>query len=39
MSDIFIRYAREDRDNAELLVRVFEQQKWEVWWDKVIPPA
>jgi hypothetical protein len=39
MSDIFISYAREDRDKAELLARVFEQQKWDVWWDKVIPPG
>src|SRR6185295_6443887 len=39
MSDIFISYAREDRDKAELLARVFEQQKWNVWWDKVIPPG
>ena len=39
MSDIFISYAREDRDKAELLARVFQQQKWDVWWDKVIPPG
>jgi hypothetical protein len=39
MSDIFISYAREDRDKAELLARVFEQQKWAIWWDKVIPPG
>ncbi|HEV7681941.1 MAG TPA: TIR domain-containing protein [Pyrinomonadaceae bacterium] len=39
MSDIFISYAREDRDKAELLAHVFEQQKWDVWWDKVIPPG
>lgn len=39
MSDIFISYAREDRDKAEQLAHVFEQQKWDVWWDKVIPPG
>ena len=39
MSDIFISYAREDRDKAEFLARAFEQQKWAVWWDKVIPPG
>jgi hypothetical protein len=39
MSDIFISYAREDRSKAELLGRVFEQQNWSVWWDKVIPPG
>jgi hypothetical protein len=39
MSDIFISYAREDRNKAELLAHIFEQQKWTVWWDKVIPPG
>jgi tetratricopeptide (TPR) repeat protein len=39
MSEIFISYAREDRNQAERLARVFEQQKWSVWWDKVIPPG
>jgi len=39
MSDIFISYAREDRDRAERLARIFEQQNWGVWWDKVIPPG
>ena len=39
MSDIFISYAREDRDRAEQLARAFERQGWTVWWDKVIPPG
>ena len=39
MSDIFISYAREDRDQAKRLAHVFEQQNWTVWWDKVIPPG
>jgi len=39
MSDIFISYAREDRDKAEMLARIFERQNWGVWWDKVIPPG
>ena len=39
MSDVFISYAREDRDKAEQLARVFERQTWSVWWDKVIPPG
>ena len=39
MSDVFISYAREDRDKAERLARACEQQKWVVWWDKVIPPG
>lgn len=39
MSDIFISYAREDRDKAELLAHIFERQNWGVWWDRVIPPG
>ena len=39
MSDVFISYAREDRDQAEQLARVFDRQGWSVWWDKVIPPG
>ncbi len=39
MSDVFISYAREDRDQAERLARVFGRQNWSVWWDKVIPPG
>src|SRR5713226_8087397 len=39
MSDIFISYAREDREKAGLLAGIFEQQKWRVWWDRVIPPG
>jgi tetratricopeptide (TPR) repeat protein len=39
MSDIFISYAREDRDKAERLARVFDQQGWPVWWDREILPG
>jgi tetratricopeptide (TPR) repeat protein len=39
MSDIFISYAREDRERAHQLAEILEQQKWTVWWDKVIPPG
>jgi hypothetical protein len=39
MSDVFISYAREDREKAESLARAFEEQKWNIWWDKVIPPG
>jgi hypothetical protein len=39
MSDVFISYAREDRDKAERLARACEQHDWVVWWDKVIPPG
>jgi tetratricopeptide (TPR) repeat protein len=39
MSDVFISYAREDRDKAQQLARIFERQNWTVWWDKIIPPG
>ncbi len=34
MSDIFISYARPDRDKAEQLARTLETQGWNVWWDR-----
>jgi hypothetical protein len=37
MSDIFISYAREDRDKAKALAKLFQQQDWSVWWDRNIP--
>jgi hypothetical protein len=39
MSDIFISYAREDRDQAKALAELFQQQDWSVWWDRSIPPG
>src|SRR3984893_7924478 len=39
MSDIFISYAREDRDKAKTLAALFQQQDWSVWWDRSIPPG
>src|SRR5262245_38478622 len=39
MSDIFISYARADRQKAELLANAFSQKGWSVWWDREIPPG
>lgn len=39
MSDIFISYAREDREKAKAIAEVFSQQGWSVWWDRSIPPG
>ena len=39
MSDIFISYAREDRDKAKALAELFQHQDWSVWWDRNIPPG
>jgi TIR domain/Interferon-induced transmembrane protein len=36
MADVFISYAREDRDCAELLNRALTARGWSVWWDRNI---
>jgi hypothetical protein len=36
MSDIFISYAREDRDWVSLLAAALSRQGWNVWWDRSI---
>ena len=37
MSDIFISYAKEDREWVISLADVLRQQGWTVWWDRSIP--
>ena len=37
MSDIFISYAKEDKEKAGLLAEVLEEQGWSVWWDRRDP--
>jgi TIR domain len=39
MSDVFISYARADKDQARLLAEAFSRQGWSVWWDREIPPG
>jgi type VI secretion system peptidoglycan-associated protein len=39
MSDVFLSYAREDREQAEVLARALERQGLSVWWDRAIPPG
>ena len=36
MSDVFISYASEDRDQADRLASAFEALGWSVWWDRKI---
>jgi hypothetical protein len=36
MADIFISYAKEDRDKARELARLLEERHWTVWWDRQI---
>lgn len=33
MADLFLSYAREDRDCARALAKLLEGQGWTVWWD------
>lgn len=39
MADVFLSYAREDRDAALALARVLEECGWSVWWDREIHPG
>ncbi len=37
MADIFLSYAKEDRDRARSVATLLEGQGWTVWWDRRIP--
>jgi formylglycine-generating enzyme required for sulfatase activity len=37
MSDIFLSYASEDREQVRVLVEALTQQGWSVFWDRNIP--
>src|SRR4029453_5316829 len=37
MSEIFMRYASEDRKKAEALAGALSARGWSVWWDRKIP--
>lgn len=39
MSDVFISYARENRDKAELLANSLVSRGLSVWWDRQISPG
>jgi TIR domain len=34
MADVFISYAREDRDHAVALASAISERGWSVWWDR-----
>ncbi len=39
MANIFVSYAREDRDRVQPFVEILEQQGWSVWWDRELSPG
>lgn len=39
MADIFVSYARADRDLVLPLVEAFQAEGWSVWWDPEIAPG
>jgi hypothetical protein len=39
MADVFLSYAREDRQHAEALARALEHAGWGVWWDRELLPG
>ena len=39
MNDIFISYARPDREKARAMAEALERQGYKVWWDPKIPPG
>lgn len=36
VTDVFVSYASEDREQAQRLAHAFDQQGWSVWWDRKI---
>jgi hypothetical protein len=36
MDDVFLSYAREDRERARMVASALEAEGWSVWWDKKI---
>src|SRR5579862_8770872 len=39
MADVFVSYARADRDRVVPLVKALESEGWSVWWDPEISPG
>lgn len=39
MTDVFVSYAREDRDKVEQIVSAITELGYSVWWDPEIPPG
>jgi hypothetical protein len=39
MADVFVSYARSDKDRVAPLVAAIEDRGWSVWWDPAIAPG
>ena len=39
MAEIFISYARVDRERAQALAGALGREGWSIWWDRDIPPG
>ncbi|HZX91739.1 MAG TPA: TIR domain-containing protein, partial [Rudaea sp.] len=39
MADVFVSYARSDKDRVTALVAAIEAEGWSVWWDPEIAPG
>jgi uncharacterized membrane protein YhaH (DUF805 family) len=39
LADLFLSYAREDRERAEHVARLLEAQGFDIFWDSEIPPG
>ena len=37
MHDIFLSYAKEDKDYARTIAQALEEEGFDVWWDVEIP--
>ena len=39
MMDVFVSYAREDRDRVRMVASALQARSWAVWWDRDVKPG